>query len=54
MFDAFVKTPTWKRYVEQNQFDDAYFKVPALGKFVDALKDQMREVLKEAGAKVIR
>jgi len=54
VFDAFVKTPTWKQYVEQNQFEDAYLKGPALNKFIDALKDQMREVLKEAGAKVIR
>jgi len=54
VFDAFVKTPTWKQYLEQNQFEDAYLKGPALGKFIDALKDQMREVLKEAGAKVVR
>jgi len=54
VFDAFVKTPTWKQYVEQNQFEDAYLKGAALNKFIDALKDQMREVLKEAGAKVIR
>ncbi len=54
VFDAFVKTPTWKQYVDQNQFEDAYLKGAALNKFLDALKDQMREVLKEAGAKVIR
>ena len=54
VFDAFVKTPTWKQYVEQNQFEDAYLKGAALNKFIDALKDQMREVLKEAGAKVVR
>jgi putative tricarboxylic transport membrane protein len=54
VFDAFVKTPSWKQYVEQNQFEDAYLKGPALNKFIDGLKDQMREVLKEAGAKVVR
>jgi len=54
VFDAFVKTPSWKQYVEQNQFEDAYLKGAALNKFIDALKDQMREVLKEAGAKVVR
>ncbi len=54
VFDTFVKTPTWKQYVEQNQFEDGYLKGPALNKFIDALKDQMREVLKEAGAKVVR
>ena len=54
VFDAFVKTPTWKQYVDQNQFEDAYLKGPALDKFLEGLKDQMREVLKEAGAKVVR
>jgi putative tricarboxylic transport membrane protein len=54
VFDAFVKTPSWKQYVEQNQFEDAYLKGAALNKFIDALKDQMRDVLKEAGAKVVR
>ena len=54
VFDAFVKTSTWKQYVEQNQFEDAYLKGAALNKFIDALKEQMREVLKEAGAKVVR
>ena len=54
VFDAFVKTSTWKQYVEQNQFEDAYLKGAALNKFLDALQEQMREVLKEAGAKVVR
>ena len=54
VFDGFVKTPSWRQYVEQNQFEDAYLKGAALNKFIDALQDQMREVLKEAGAKVIR
>ena len=54
VFDAFVKTPSWKQYVEQNQFEDASLKGSALSKFFDSLTDQMREVLKEAGAKVVR
>ena len=54
VFEAFVKTPSWKQYVEQNQFEDAYLKGPALTKFFDGLTVQMREVLKEAGAKVVR
>jgi tripartite-type tricarboxylate transporter receptor subunit TctC len=54
VFDRFQKTPTWKHYLEQNQFEDGYLKGPALGKFFDDLTVQMREVLKEAGAKVVR
>jgi putative tricarboxylic transport membrane protein len=54
VFDRFSKSPSWQQYLEQNQFEDGYLKGPALGKFVDELSGQMREVLKEAGAKVIR
>jgi putative tricarboxylic transport membrane protein len=54
VFDRFVKTATWKQYVEQNQFEDGYLKGPSLSKFFDDLTLQMRDVLKEAGAKVVR
>jgi len=54
VFDRFDKTATWKQYVEQNQFEEAYMKGPALSKFFDDLTVQMRDVLKEAGAKVLR
>jgi putative tricarboxylic transport membrane protein len=54
VFDRFVKTSTWQQYVEQNQFEDGYLKGPALSKFFDDLTVQMRDVLKEAGAKVVR
>jgi putative tricarboxylic transport membrane protein len=54
VFDRFEKTATWKQYLEQNQFEDGYLKGPALSKFFDELTVQMREVLKEAGAKVVR
>jgi putative tricarboxylic transport membrane protein len=54
VFDRFEKTASWKQYLEQNQFEDGYLKGPPLGKFFDELTVQMREVLKEAGAKVVR
>lgn len=54
VFDRFTKTASWKKYLEQNQFEDGYLKGPELSKFFDALTIQMREVLKEAGAKVVR
>jgi hypothetical protein len=40
--------------LEQNQFEDGYLKGPPLSKFLDDLTVQMRDVLKEAGAKVVR
>jgi putative tricarboxylic transport membrane protein len=54
VFDRFSKTTAWKQYLEQNQLDDGYLKGPGLNKFFDDLTIQMREVLKEAGAKVVR
>lgn len=54
VFDRFSKSASWKQYVEQNQFEDAYLKGPALAKFFDDLTVLMRSVLKEAGAKVVR
>ncbi|MGH7833155.1 MAG: Bug family tripartite tricarboxylate transporter substrate binding protein [Candidatus Binatia bacterium] len=54
VFERFAKTASWKKYLEQNQFEDGFLKGPDLGKFFDALTVQMRGVLKEAGAKVVR
>jgi putative tricarboxylic transport membrane protein len=54
VFDRFSKTAAWKQYLEQNQLEDGYLKGPGLNKFFDDLTVQMRDVLKEAGAKVVR
>jgi putative tricarboxylic transport membrane protein len=54
VFDRFAKSASWKQYVEQNQFEEGYLKGPPLNKFFDDLTVLMRNVLKEAGAKVVR
>jgi putative tricarboxylic transport membrane protein len=54
VFDRFHKTEAWKKYLEQNQFEDGYLKGAELNKFIESLTIQMRDVLKEAGAKVVR
>ena len=54
VFDRFAKSASWKQYVEQNQFEDGYLAGPPLNKFFDELTGLMRNVLKEAGAKVVR
>jgi len=54
IFDRLHQTPAWKKYLEQNQFEDGYLKGAELNKFIEALTVQMRDVLKEAGAKVVR
>jgi putative tricarboxylic transport membrane protein len=54
VFDRFAKSASWKHYMEQNQFEDGYLTGPPLTKFFDDLAVLMRNVLKEAGAKVVR
>jgi putative tricarboxylic transport membrane protein len=54
VFDRFAKSASWKQYVEQNQFEEGYLKGPPLNRFFDDLTVLMRNVLKEAGAKVVR
>ena len=46
--------PVGNSTLEQNQFEDGYLKGPPLSKFFDELTVLMRDVLKEAGAKVVR
>jgi putative tricarboxylic transport membrane protein len=54
VFGRFVKTPAWKKYLSDNQFEDGYLTGTTLVKFFDDLSVQMREILKEAGVKVVR
>jgi putative tricarboxylic transport membrane protein len=54
VFEGFTKGASWKKYLEQNQFEDGYLKGAELNKFFEELTVQMRDVLKEAGAKIVR
>ena len=54
LFLRLSKTPTWRKYLDEQQFVDGYQKSADLAKFFDSFSDQMRVILKEAGAKVVR
>jgi putative tricarboxylic transport membrane protein len=54
VFGKFAKTPSWKKYLSDNQFEDGYLAGSGLNKFFDDLTVQMRDILKEAGVKVMR
>jgi putative tricarboxylic transport membrane protein len=54
LFLRLSKTPTWRKYLDDQQFVDGYQKSAELAKFFDSFSDQMRAILKEAGAKVVR
>jgi len=54
LFLRLSKTATWKKYLDDQQFEDGYMKSAELTKFFDTFSDQMRGILKEAGIKVLR
>lgn len=54
LFLRLSKTPTWKKYLEEQQFEDGYMKSAEVAKFFETFSNQMREILKEAGIKVLR
>lgn len=54
VFGRLAKTNSFKKYLAENQFEDGYLKGPELGKFFDELTNRMRDILKEAGLKVVR
>ena len=49
-----TRTASWKKYLDDNQFEDGYLKSADLARFIDEFTDRMRGILKEAGAKVVR
>lgn len=54
VFKKLSQTESWKKYVADNQFEQAYQDHAQLAKFYDEFSDQMRGVLKEAGVKTVR
>lgn len=54
LFARLVKTESWKKYLEDNHFEDGFQRSAELAKFFDQFSDRMRELLKESGAKIVR
>ncbi len=54
LFEKVVKSPTWQKYLNDNQFEDAFLKSEATGKFFDEYANLMRGILTGAGIKVVR
>ena len=54
LFFRLSKTPSWRKYLADNQFEDGFQDAAALNKFIDEFTGRMREILKEAGVKVVR
>jgi len=52
LFARLARTPSWKRYLEENQVEDVFLKGGALTPFFDEQIALMRAVLQQAGVKV--
>jgi putative tricarboxylic transport membrane protein len=53
LFRRFSATPAWKKYLQDNQFEDGYQNGADLARFYDNFTKQMRQIFKEAGIKVV-
>jgi putative tricarboxylic transport membrane protein len=54
VFARLVKLPEWHKYLEDNQFEDAFQRSEETVRSTKEFGDRMRDVLKEAGLKVYR
>lgn len=54
LFARFARTASWKKYLEENLFDDGFMRSADLGKFGAEQDEFTRVVLKEGGVKIAR
>ena len=53
-FARLVKTPAWRKYLEENYFDDAFQRSGDFAKFIDEFAERVRPLLTDVGVKVYR
>jgi len=53
-FAKLRETPSWKKYVQDNQFEDAFLPAAELKKSIAEIEKQLREQFVQAGVKVVR
>ena len=54
LFAKFVKTPSWRKILEDSLFEDGFQRSAELSKFIDQYSETMRGILREGGVKVVR
>ena len=54
LFAKFVKTPSWRKYLEDQLFEDGFQRSADLNKFIDQYSETVRGILREGGVKVVR
>ena len=53
-FARLVQTPSWKKYLEDNLFEDGFLRGADLAKFNEQYPEQVRGILRDAGVKLVR
>jgi putative tricarboxylic transport membrane protein len=54
LFFKVSKTPMWQKFLTESQLDGEFVKAAELNAFLGVFEGQLREILKESGAKVVR
>jgi putative tricarboxylic transport membrane protein len=54
LFRKTTQSPIWQKFLTESQLDGEFVRSAELGKFLAGFEDQLRDILKEAGAKVVR
>lgn len=54
MFQRMSESATWKKYLDDNQFQGAWLSAADTGKFFEEYKGTLRGILQEAGVRVVR
>jgi putative tricarboxylic transport membrane protein len=54
LFYKVSQSPLWKKYLDNSQLQGVYTKSGETKQFLDGYEKQVRDILKEAGAKVVR
>jgi putative tricarboxylic transport membrane protein len=54
VFRRLTRTASWRKFLQDNQFEDGYQNAAELAKFYDEFTDRMRAILQEAGIKTVR
>jgi tripartite-type tricarboxylate transporter receptor subunit TctC len=49
-----VKTPSWRKILEDSLFEDGFQRSAELDKFIDQYSETTRGILREGGVKVVR
>jgi putative tricarboxylic transport membrane protein len=54
LFRRLTRTASWRKFLQDNQFEDGYQNAAELSKFYDEFTVRMRTILQEAGIKTVR